>query len=184
MITMLTVVPTELATDLCEKRKVKSYNTLPQLHPAVLESVREFMTENVGYSDLPMACLNVNSKSRAESNVFEAIPTNHHESVLFQLDMPDDMIVSIDRGTLMDLSGEAYDCEDSPDDLEMIKDDLKEQLVVGEIPDVEEVISFIPFLEYSRCKLYAKFDKNFKPIELDLPGLEKIPLARLSAFVD
>jgi hypothetical protein len=183
---MLTVVPTELAASLCDKKKVKDYNTLPQLNKAVIETVREFMTENVGYSELPMACLRINAKNESieESDFFHYIPANSKENVLFQLEMPEDMIVSISYQTLLDASVEAEECGGDRDGLALVKEDLMEQLKVGELSESEEVISFIPFLEYTRCKFYARFDDNFEPIEIDLPGLEKLPLAKLSAFVD
>lgn len=186
MVKMLTVVPKDLAASLCSKQRVKDYNTLPQLHRSVIEAVRGFMTENVGYSELPMACLEISSKGgiNDSSDFFHYIPANSKENVLFQLEMPDDMIISVPYQVLLSASEEASMCEDDPDTIELIKEDLIEALTVGGISDSGEVITFIPFLEYSKCKFYARFDANFKPIEIDLPGLETIPLAKLSAFMD
>lgn len=185
MITMLTVVPTSLAMDLCKKKRVRDYNTLPQLHPAIVDAVREFMTNNVGYSELPMACLDIRpSDGDTGADVFSYIPTNSKENVLFQLEMPDDMIVSVDYQTLLNASNDAKEMESIPGELDLIKEELQDNLIIGELPTSKEVISFIPFLEYSRCKLYARFNNNFEPVELDLPGLEKMPLAKLSAFMD
>ena len=56
-ITMLTIVPKQLAVDLNSEHRIQDYNTLPQLNQKVLDTIRQFFSDKVGYSNLPMACL-------------------------------------------------------------------------------------------------------------------------------
>jgi hypothetical protein len=188
IVNMYTVVPVALANDLREKRRIKNYNTLKQLDTNILDAVREFMTDHVGFSYLPIACLSLNKRASAmdSTELFHYLPANNKENVLFQLQMPSDMIVTVAYEELLSASRAAKECVDS-EDVEIVKEDLKELLVIGEGDPAdadEEVISFIPFLDYTYCKFYAKFDDNFETSELDMPGIKKLSLARLSAFIE
>lgn len=189
LVNMYTVVPIELAADLKEKKKVKDYNTLPQINPEILDEVREFMTDNVGFSDLPMACLSLSKKvARMDTTeLFHYLPANNKDSVLFQLQMPNDMIVTVSFDELLRASKEADEAAGDEFELDIVKEEFRDSLSLGECcysDSDDEMISFIPFLDYNYCKFYAKFDENFETGEFDIPGIEKISLARLSAFIN
>lgn len=186
-IKMLTVVPENLARELAEKKRIKDYNTLPQLNKLVLQMIREYMIQKIGYPNLPMACLS-NFKGLGQldgEDILAIIPVNAKDSVLFQLEMPTDMIVSTSFSALLSLSNEANDI--SPDDkLEVgfLNDQLEEILYLGYDETVEDQISFIPFLAVDRCKFYAKFDSNFKTEELNLAGLTETRIKELASFMN
>ena len=183
-ISMLTVVPANLAVELSKSHSIKNYNTLQHLSKQILEVVREYMTDNVGYSDLPMACLsraNFSGDINGESSIFNYLPVNSKESVLFQLEMPDDMIISVPYRDLLNASNEASSCVD-PDELEFIKECFKENLSLGLSDSDENLIIFIPFLALDKCKFYAKFDEEFETQELNLPGIEKMDVSKLVSF--
>lgn len=188
LVKMVTVVPVELAKDLQEKKRIKNYNALPQLNKTIIGAVREFMTENIGYDDLPIACLSINAKLENDngSDVAQILPSNSKNNVLFLLNMPKDMIVSIPYCDLLDASEEAESCNDDEDSLQFVAENFKDQLVLGapDYADDEEVIEFIPFIDYERCKKYAKFNDNFEASEFELPGIERCSLAKLSAFIE
>lgn len=185
MYEVLTVVPVSIAKDLCDRKRIMDYNTMPNVNPAILDAVREFMNENVGYENLPIACLQISKKqSDDNSNVLHYIPANSKDNVLFQLEMPEDMVVSVNYQDLLDASSEIETLGGDIDSIECAKEDFKELLIIGGNPSDPETISFIPFLEYSKCKLYARFDENFQPKEMELPGIDRMPLAKLAAFVD
>lgn len=184
---MVIVVPMEIAQDLVEKKRIKNYNSLPQLNKEIINAVREFMTDNVGYDDLPMACLGLNTKTEGadSSEVAQYLPSNSKDSVFFLLQMPKDMIISIPYQDLLSASEEANAAANDPDSLEFIIESFKDQLTLGaDTNDDEEIIEFIPFLEYDRCKKYAKFNDNFETTDVVFPGIERCSLARLSAFID
>lgn len=56
-VTMLTIVPSKYAKDFKEKGRISNFSTLPQIHPAALDVIRNFVSENIGYDDLPLASL-------------------------------------------------------------------------------------------------------------------------------
>lgn len=183
-VSILTVVPANMAKDLAARRVVKDYNTLPQINRNILEAVREYMTARVGYSNLPMAGL---SKPGAVSgNVVDSLsnylPVNSKENVIFQLDMPEDMIVSVHFGDLLDASSDADDSDD-PDEIDFIKEEFATKMSLG-LPtdDSENTIVFIPFLDINKCRFYARVNDNFETEELDLPGLERMSLRELTTF--
>ncbi len=187
-VSVVTVVPTSLAQDLVKKRKITNFNTMQHINSHILDAVREFMTDNVGYADLPMACLNTKARTfkNGSSEIFHYLPSNSKDSVLFIMQMPEDMIVSVAYSDLLDASSEASDCEGDEDSIEIVKEDFKELLNLGQgdFDGDEEVIDFVPFLDYQKCKGYAKFDENFEAKDFNLPGIEKIVLAKLTAFIE
>ena len=62
---------------------------------------------------------------------------------------------------------------------------LKESLYLGIGEDEDDVISFIPFLDYKRCKFYATFTPSFEQDRnFNIPGLDKINLRELRSFTN
>lgn len=187
-VTMLTVVPVKLATDLGNKKRVKDYNTLPQVNKSVLEVIREYISEKIGYDDLPMACLMKPANGSGSAiDVMNYLPMNAKNSVLFVLEMPDDMIVSIDFSTLIKTSAEIAEAEEEgdQDEIEFLSDNLKENLKLGISDGASNDISFIPFLDYSRCRFFATLNTDFSTGQkLDIPGIEEMSLRELSAFTN
>lgn len=186
-IKMLTVVPANLAKELVQKKKIKDYNTLPQLNPAVLIAVKEYMIARVGYPNLPMACLSGVKSGKAVDgeDIFSYLPANSRDSVIFQLEMPDDMLISIAFSDLLNISSEANSLDTTNEsEMDYIKERLDDCMILGFDDSMVDPISFIPFLAVDRCKFYAKFDANFKTEDLQLSGLTEINLRELSSFVN
>lgn len=182
---MLTVIPSNLAQELSEKKKIKDYNTLPQLNDWILSAVREYMIEKVGYPNLPMACLSsVHSKGDIDGeDILSILPANSKDSVIFQLEMPEDMIVSIGFSELLEISNESNDAAD-PMELEFLKERLYDALQLGFDETTVDQISFIPFLAFDRCSFYAKLDTNFQASDLHLTGLREMRVKELASFVN
>lgn len=183
-ISMLTVVPYKMAADLCHNRVLKNFNTLPKVNKTLLETVREYMRDNVGYENLPMACLSA-TKSESNSNIADVIqqylPINAKDSILFQLDMPEDMIITMNFHKLLEYSAE-LDRTSDEEMISFIKDDIADELSIGIPKNSADYIFFIPFLAADKCKFYAKFNDAFAAEELNLPGIEHMPITKLSAF--
>lgn len=187
-VTMLTVVPVSLAADLSNKKRVRDYNTLPQINKTALEIIRGYISEKIGYDDLPMACLRKPSNTSGSAvDVMNYLPLNSKNSVLFVLEMPDDMIVSVDFSKLISISSELAEAEsdNDTDEIEFLSDSLRESLTLGIDDNSGNYISFIPFLDYSRCRFFATLNADFSTSQkLDLPGVEEMSLRELSAFTN
>lgn len=186
-IKMLTVVPAKLAAELVQKKRISDYNTLPQINQIILRLVKECMVERVGYHNLPMACLSSVKRSGGVDgeDIFSYIPLNSNDSVIFQLEMPDDMLLSISFNDLLNISAQA-DAADESDEMEMefLKDELAASMILGFDDKMDDPISFIPFLAFDRCQFYAKLDNNFKEENLKLEGIQEANLRELSSFVN
>lgn len=182
-VSMLTVIPIGLAKELCTQRRVKEYNSLPQLNKRIHNAIREYMSENVGYSDLPMACFGKPENGTLDSveSVTNILPINSKESLLFLLEMPDDMIVSVGFDDLLNASHDADACNDE-EELEYILEDFKDLLCTGVTDDAKNRMIFIPFLDLSRCRFFAKLDDTFGTEELVLPGIERMDIRKLTSF--
>ena len=99
---MLTIVPNKYAKDLKESGRISNFSTLPQIHPMAMEVIRNFVSENIGYDNLPLASLKcATTGSLAGVEFSEYLSVNSKDSVLFQLEIPEDMIVSINYDTLL-----------------------------------------------------------------------------------
>jgi hypothetical protein len=187
---MLTVVPYEIANALKEKQRVKDYNTLPQINKNALEVIRKYICNEIGYNDLPMACL-IKPKNPGDSSIDLAqyLPMKANESVLFFLEMPDDMIVSVEFKRLLEISEEMTEAGNDRSEVEYLSESLQQELQLGiqEDSDSEYVnyISFIPFLDYNKCKFYAAIGSSFTADKkLDLPGVGEVNLRELGYFAN
>lgn len=166
---MVTVVPKKIVKGLTkDNNRIKSYSTLPQLTSEMIDVIQKFFAEKVGFDDLPIACLSrVHRKSvslsNPEVNVPEYLPTKANESMLIEFSMPVDMIVSVDYDSVIDTSLELSSAEDAGE-RELILEDFSEKLALGlgqYSEDNAEVISFVPFIDLSRCTTFAILDENF-----------------------
>ena len=92
---VLTIVPMSIAQNLSDTSRVQNYNSLPQLSTEALGIIRDYVAETVGYSNLPIACL-AQPDGGYDTSFTDYLPVNSKESVLFSLEMPNDMIVSVD----------------------------------------------------------------------------------------
>lgn len=185
-VSMLTVIPVNLAKELCERKSIHEYNTMPQIEKRVLEGVKEFMSEEVGYSEFPIACFGLPNRDVSLNSVEDLLtylPMNNKESVLFKLVMPNDMIVSADFNTLLEASNDVKSALGDEEEIEYILDDLKDALKLGLSEDTSNEIIFIPFLDFNRCKFYACFDDRFSTGRLDLPGIAKTDIRKLTSFM-
>lgn len=182
-VSMLTVIPHNKAVELLQNRSLHEFNTMPQIDQRVRKIIREFMSENVGYSELPIACF---GKSDAKHNVaaediMHVLPVNVKNDIIFQLDMPSDMVVSVDFNKLMQASTDVKNAIDD-DDAQFVLDEFKDELQLGNNPSTTSVI-FIPFLDLDRCRFYAKFNNDFGAEDIDFPTIEKMDVRKITAFL-
>lgn len=183
-VSMLTVIPANLAKQLSSSGSVHEYNAMPQIDRKVLEAVRDFMSRKVGYSELPMACFGLPDKSTKLGSVQDLLtylPMNNRESVLFQLEMPEDMIVSVSFSVLLETSNCVEGCDE--DEAEIFLEDFDDMLHTGMSEHRSEEIIFIPFLDKSRCKFYACVDETFSTNEFNLPGIARMDIRKLTSFM-
>ena len=182
-ITMLTIVPYKYARDFKEKGRISDFSTLPQIHEKTMQVIRDFIEENVGYDNLPLASLRCVKTGSLEGVDFEEyLNANSNESVLFQLEIPEDMIVSIDYDVLLECSNDMFHAMDEMD-LDFSEETLRSNLILGINDDSDGIISFIPFLDYDKCKFFAKLSKDFKAEKNMLKDSSKqIRLKTLSSF--
>lgn len=185
---MITAIPRELAMQLKDKKRIKDYNTLPQLHARLVAAIKEHFMETVGYDNSPIACLS-KTKHRAVSlreagaDVVHYIPVRANDSVILELKMPEDCIVSAEYSRLLDCSKDLAACNGDVvaenDVIELFMDEL--QTGIGE--DLVDAISFIPFIELEKCQFFAILDKAFSVSDFELPGIQKIDLHELNSFI-
>lgn len=192
-ITMLTAVPSSLAQQLIQNKRISDYNTMPSLNIDVLKIIRRLMVEQIGYDELPMACLSCiqshDTDSSGEqidiSSIFTYIPVNTKKSVIFQLEMPEDMLLSISLSKLLAISADANLVDMSnPDEASFIRDRLEDEMILGYDESINDPISFIPFLAFDKCKFYAKLGDDMNISDLDAAGIHGTDLRELSSFVN
>lgn len=184
MIKMVTAIPKNLAMEF-RKNGVIWHNTMPQLNDRFIEETKRFMMENTGYNDYPVACM---SKIRGRDVAIQAaadgladyIPVRANESIIFELAMPKDAIVSIDYNELLRINSEISLASDK-EDLQYVVEELYSALVVG-MQEVDDVVSFVSGLALSRCKFFTVLDSDFNVSDFDFPGVEQVKLNNLNTF--
>lgn len=182
-ISMLTVIPHNKAMELLQNKSLHEFNTMPQLDARVRRMIREFMSENVGYSELPIACFGKSdgNKKISSSDIMHVLPMNSQNDIIFQLDMPTDMVVSVEFNRLMEVSNDVKSAE-FEDDVQFILEDFKDELSIGVTPSTQSVI-FIPFLDLDRCRFYAKINNEFGQDDINFPSIERMDVRKITSFL-
>lgn len=188
-ITMLTIVPRSVVEGLINDTKVENFNNLPQLRKEVLQTLKEFVQEEIGFQSVPLASLcqrkDANTgKLMIKTDFAEYIPVNAKESILLLLEIPEDQIVSIDYKTLLDISSSFDNTNGDAYEVEYLKEQLKDSLSLGPSTSENE-ISFIPFLDRKKCKYFAAFNSQLEADKsFTIPGIDKIPMQELTTFTN
>ena len=103
-----------------------------------------------------------------------------NESIIFELAMPKDAIVSIDYNELLRINSEISLASDK-EDLQYVVEELYSALVVG-MQEVDDVVSFVSGLVLSRCKFFTVLDNDFNVADFEFPGVEQVKLNNLNTF--
>ena len=184
LIQVITVIPKEIAERLREEKRVEGLDTIPHIASEVKRVVQEFIRDNVGYDKTPIAAL---SKLDGMPGELEkvglkakyVIPTLPG-TTLWQLSMPEDMVVSVSYKDLLFFSNEFKKVGDE-EEKQILSDEFKERLSVGYLDD-DDVMSFIPFIDLNRCSLMAFIDRSWGIGEFSVPGVKEIKLVNLDMF--
>ena len=184
MVKMVTAIPKGLAQEF-RKRGIVEHNTLPQLDSKFLDEIRQFMHENTGYEQYPVACLsrmhnNEVSIRGAVGGLADYIPVKAKESIIFELIAPEDTIVSIEYDAMLNANA-AFSLATDKNDLSYVAEELHAVLKVGPV-DAADTISFVPGLLLSRCKYFTILDSEFRAGEFEFPGVEQVNLQNLKSF--
>lgn len=180
---MLTVIPQNKANELLQSKCLRDFNNMPQLDPRIRKEIRSYMAENVGYENLPIACFgrSEHKKNLDAADIMHVLPMNAKTDIIFQLDMPSDMVVSIDFNELMEASNDVKNAIDE-EDAAYILEEFRDKLQRGLSPSETSVI-FIPFLDLDRCRFYAKASEDMGTNELDFPTVERMDIRKITSFL-
>jgi len=171
---IVAVVPVSIAQQIITGQQPE-YNSIPNMGEKVISVIREFMIDNVGFENLPIACLTANSGiTTLDDIVGTGIAYNYKDSVLFQLSIPDDMVVSARTDVLLEASNAL---EQDPDD-SITQRLLQQSLHVGEAPGSD--IYFIPFIDLTMCKFYSMPPGS--PETFTFKGIENRRVTELAIF--
>lgn len=187
-VTMLTIVPRSIADGLAANTRVENFNNLPQLRKEVLEVLKEYVQQEIGFESVPLAGLCQRRDQRGnlmiKTDFAEYIPVNAKDSILLMLEIPEDQIISIDYKTLLDISASFDDTNGDAYEIEYLKDTLRDAISLG--PSTKgNSISFIPFLDRKKCKYFATFNSQLEADKtLTIPGVNKIPMQELTTFTN
>lgn len=187
MVRLITVIPMNLAQQLTKTKRIQNYNAIGQINEKLIEGIKHELCERVGYENTPIACLSkVGHKESTIKNVGNKInmylPIKAGDSVILELKMPEDSILSIEYKELLELSEQLDDAEDDEFEIGYILDELKDSLRVGVAEDFDTAISFISFVELEKCQFFATLNAAFKTNNFELAGVEKVELRQLSTF--
>lgn len=183
-IQLVVVVPKDKYPILVEQKRLDAVDTMPKLHPAAKKVIRDFVKGYTGFEKDPIACLSrfhgrPGAISHVQLRVREVLTTTPG-TTMWELHMPDDMVVSVNFNMLTSISSQMWECEDEMM-LEFMQEDLQEQLVKGYLED-DDVVSFIPFIDLKRCRFVAKVDNAWGMENLSVPGVEQVKLFDINIF--
>lgn len=183
-IQLVAVIPKEYFDPFVQSKKLKDLDTMPQVNQKVKHYLKDFISDNVGFDESPIACLSkyngqTSDLKKIGLSVSDILPTRAGSS-LWQLAMPEDMVVSIGFEDLLKFSSLMEETDD-PDELVLLGSEFKDNLVIG-YSDSDDAVSFIPFIELSKCKVYGFVDEKWNMDSRPVPGVEQIRLVNVDVF--
>lgn len=184
MLKLITTLPKQKALEFVKTGRISDLNTMPQINNLLIGAIKECIHKTVGYDSLPIACLSKadgvdGALSDIGSGVTEYLPIST-DTVLFELHMPEDMVVSIGFEELLSASSDLNNCTDQWE-IELVLEEFKSKLHKGLISN-DNVISFVPFIDLKRCKFFSMLSQNWDMQNMNIPGLKEIKLNNISLF--
>jgi hypothetical protein len=185
LIKIMTALTKEQTESFIIKKKIEGFDNMPHIHSRIKDAIRTYMQDNVGYDQVPLAALSRYNNSAGEilnvkTAVSDYIPTLAG-SVLFELHMPEDMIVSVGAEDLITYTNLIKD-SNNDELIEIYMEEFKDHINLGYLTGEADIVSFIPFIDLNRCKFFAHIDRSWNISELDIPGVEQLRLANMSMF--
>lgn len=189
LVKILVVMTKKETEDFLAKKRLKGVDTMPHIDMKVKETIRKYISENIGYDDLPIAGLSKHNGVPSELRVVgaslnEYIPLDPKGAgaVLYELHVPRDLVVSIAYDKLLEYSNLIAATED-----DFIKDLYLEEfydlLQLGYVEDgADEMISFLPFIDMNRCKFFASLTPSWDIDDVNIPGAERVKLNTMNLF--
>lgn len=186
IVKLIIVMTKQQAESLLFNKRVESIDSMPHIDPKVKQVIRDYMEENVGYSNTPIAGL---SKWNGEPSDLREVQTNvgdyiklQKDNVMFELHVPRDLVISVNFEDLINISTQVS--RSTRDfEVEFYLDELKDRLHVGYSEnDAEDLISFVPFVDLRTCKLFALINPTWDIGDYDIPGLEQVNLRDMNLF--
>lgn len=171
---------------LSKEKKLYGLISMPELNQKVLNGVKKFMDDNIGrYDNIPVVVLSrYNGMSASIRNVGADIQEVFRVKsgvVLLDMGIPQDSIASISLSALWDINRRMAEADDEFT-LDMLTDELMYELKLGDIENEDDVISFTPYIDLSRCNMYAVIGANWEVGDVSLPGVKQINLTHINLF--
>lgn len=123
------------------------------------------------------------TKGLVGESVLSVLPMNSRNSVIFQLEMPEDMILSISFSTLLDISNQANEINDpQSSEFDFLCQDLEDAMVLGFDSSLDDPVSFVPFLALDKCKCLVQITDEIKDEDLHMDAVTEVSLRALTSF--
>lgn len=169
--------------NLVKQKRICNCSCLDILEAHTIEVVKDKLNKTTGYNSNPIVSMSkidgevVNVKEHLEE-LTDYLSIASGEVILLY-DVPEDEVVSVEYGDLLEYEQELDKCSDYYD---FIDEELDEKLTLGSSEDNENQMSFFSCLRLKNCKGYAILSKEWKTVKKSLGDLPEIDLGRLSAF--
>jgi hypothetical protein len=188
LVKVIVVLDYEQTREFISTKKMDGVDTLPEMHPRIKNCVKQFIADNTGYDNVPIAGLSQYNGNPGElkkidgANVNEFFPLRSN-NVLWELHMPDDMACSVSFADLLNYSRFVEEAEDEFE-IEGYLEDFNSKISLGYPKDSDEdMLSFIPFIDLNKCKFYGLVSQTWGISEgLNVPGVEQVPMKTLNLF--
>ena len=183
MFTMLTSLSHEEALILAKKGKCMNVDNMPQIMNDLLNEVAIFMKNNVGYESIPVCCI-----SKIGSGTVSIAKNNEDiddylevgaGSILLELNIKEDMCVSIEFTKLLEFNSQYKNCLDY--EREFILEEFYTNLMIGKI-DGNDVITFVPFLDIKTARWFMMLNEDWDTESTKLGNVPEYKVNKMLAF--
>jgi hypothetical protein len=183
---LVTVIDLKKSQELAKNKILKDCNPMNQLAPDFLRCVKKRVYDDIGYNQNPIAAISKFNKKTATirgigEDVQKVLPVTANDSMILELVMPEDCLVSIGYNRALELSKEVLDATSEIGKTYALETVL-EELEVGANNDSDDVLVFIPFIKLENCQYFTLLNSAFQSRSVSLPGVQRVELKALDSF--
>lgn len=178
---LLTAISIDDAVQLVEKNNI-NYSELNQnLDKELVGNIQEFIRDNTGFETGFIACVqkiegaNVNLEEHYDeiANYFQ-VATG---TIVLEMKVDEDLEISMKFEDLLEFNKRFKNADDKIKNF--LKKELHDSLIVGEIENEEDVVTFLPFVDINKCTYFIMLTEDWEAGNFELGNVPQIKLKRL-----
>lgn len=179
---LLTAISIDDAMQLVDMNNISSSELNQNLNKELVGIIQEFIRDNTGFEAGFIACvqriegspINLEEHYDEVSNYLQ-VATG---TIILEMKVDEDLEISMKFEDLLEFNRKFNNSDEIMQGY--LKRELHDSLIVGEIEDEEDVVTFLPFVDINNCTYFIMLTEDWDAGEFELGDVPQIKLKRLN----